>query len=99
MSCRLYALGIRDETTNEKLYHEDTLNSLSFLQVQPPIAKSIAQKILRSFKFQFGVVYHNLGVYLRLLAMAFVAEPEFQLELDYALHSTPMIIRHIICFW
>jgi len=35
---------------------------------------------------------------LRLLAIAFVAEPEFQRELDYALLSTPMIIRHIILF-
>jgi hypothetical protein len=98
MSCRRYALGTRDETTDEKLYHEDTLNSLSFLRVKPPIAKFTTRKILRSLKIPFSVVYHNLGVCLRLLAIAFVAEPEFQRELDYALHPTPMIIRHIILF-
>jgi hypothetical protein len=102
MSGRRYALGARDYTRDdaidEKLYHEDTLDSLSFLRVKPPIAKFTMRKIGRTLKFPFSVVYHNLGVFLKLLAIAFVAEPEFQRELDYALHSTPMIIRDIIIF-
>jgi hypothetical protein len=102
MSSRRYALGARDDTwddaIDEKLYHEDTLDSLSFLRVKPPIAKCTVRTILRKLKVPFSVVYHNLGICLKLLAIAFVAEPEFQRELDYALHSTPIIIRHIILF-
>ena len=102
MSGRHFALGARDYTRDdaidEKFYHEDTLDSLSFLRVKPPIAKFTMKKIGRSLKVPFSAVYHNLGVCLKLFAIAFVAEPEFQRELDYALHSTPMIIRHIILF-
>jgi hypothetical protein len=102
MSGRSFALGARDYTRDdaidEKLYHEDTLDSLSFLRVKPPIAKFTLRKIGRSLKVPFSAVYHNLGVCLKLFAIAFVAEPEFQRELDYALHSTPIIIQHIILF-
>ncbi|KUJ20420.1 glycosyltransferase family 4 protein [Mollisia scopiformis] len=99
MSNRRYALGARNDTLGEIFYHQDTLTSLSFLRVTPPVAKFTTQKIIRSLKVPFSTVYHNLGIYLKLLAIAFVAEPEFQRELNYAIHKNPKVVRNIIFFF
>ncbi|KAH9222558.1 glycosyltransferase family 4 protein [Leptodontidium sp. 2 PMI_412] len=99
MSNRKHALGARDETIDDKLYHEDTLNNLGFLRVKPPVARFTARKFLRSLKVPFSASYHNLGVWLKLFAIAFVAEPEFQRELDCALKTYPRFPRGAILFF
>ncbi|KAL2067476.1 hypothetical protein VTL71DRAFT_1901 [Oculimacula yallundae] len=96
MSNRKHALGAREEVLDEKLYHQDTLANLSFLRVKPPVARFTARRVVRSFKIPFSVAYHNLGIWLKLLAIAFVAEPEFQRELAFALHSSPRIVREVV---
>jgi len=99
MSNRKHALGARDDAVDESLYHQETLNNLSFLRVKPSVARFTLRNVLRSLKVPFSASYHNLGIWLKLLAIAFVAEPEFQRELDFALHSHPRIIRRAVLFF
>lgn len=99
MSNRRYALGARNENSTDTFYHQDTLTSLSFLRVTPPLAKFSAQKIWHDVKGPFSTVYHNIGIFLKLLAIAFVAEPEFQRELDYAIHKNQKHVRRMILFF
>ena len=98
MSSRKYALGARDDISDEKSYSQNMLNSLNFLKAKLPPARRSMTSFMPGLKTPFSVVYHNIGVCLKLVAIAFVAEPEFQRELDYALHSSPRIIRMIILF-
>ncbi|RDL42046.1 UDP-Glycosyltransferase phosphorylase [Venustampulla echinocandica] len=98
MSSRKYALGARNEVSDEKLYHEDSLESLNFLRVKPPSSNSTTREFIRRSKVPFSFIYHNLGVCLKLLAIAFVAEPEFQRELSYALHSSNKVVRSVVMF-
>lgn len=99
MSNRRYALGARNDASGERFYHQDTLTSLSFLRVIPPVANFTARKVLQSLKVPFSAIYHSLGICLKLFAIAFVAEPEFQRELNYALHRNPKIIRNVTLFF
>ncbi|KAH7383582.1 glycosyltransferase family 4 protein [Cadophora sp. MPI-SDFR-AT-0126] len=99
MSNRKHALGARDEAVDEKLYHQETLDNLSFLRVKPPVARFTVRKVARSLKVPFSASYHNLGTWLKLLAIAFVAEPEFQRELAFALHSNPRVIRGAVLYF
>lgn len=98
MSSRKYALGSRDEDSDERFYHQDTLSSLDCLRIKPPVPKFTARNVLRVLKIPFSFVYHNLGVCLKLVAIAFVAEPEFQRELSCALKSNPKYVRSVIFF-
>jgi len=98
ISNRNYALGSRADSQTWNHYHESTLDSLKFLRVRRPEPRFTSQKLLRGVKLPFGVVYHNIGMCIRLIATAFVAEPELQRELDYALNSAPAIIRSIVLF-
>ncbi|TVY84657.1 hypothetical protein LSUE1_G001270 [Lachnellula suecica] len=98
MSNRKYALGARDEEADEKYYHQDTLSSLCYLRVKPPAPKLTTRNVLRISKLPLSFVYHNIGVCLKLFAIAFVAEPEFQRELSCALESSPKAVRSIVFF-
>ncbi|QSZ30095.1 hypothetical protein DSL72_004615 [Monilinia vaccinii-corymbosi] len=49
-------------------------------------------------KLPFSTVYHTIGHCLKLFAIAFVAEPELQRELDYTMKSTPKYIRSSVMF-
>lgn len=98
LACRNYALGARDDNPGEKLYHQDSLESLKFLRVLPNVSKRTPREMLRSWKAPFSYVYHHVGIFLKLVAIAFVAEPEFQRELTYAFHSSNKIARCINMF-
>ncbi|EDO01996.1 hypothetical protein SS1G_04472 [Sclerotinia sclerotiorum 1980 UF-70] len=52
----------------------------------------------RQLKSPFSKVYHTIGHCIKLFAIAFVAEPELQRELDYTMRSTPKYIRPIVMF-
>lgn len=98
MSSRKYALGAREEECEEKYYHQDTLNPLNCLRVKPPVPKLTYRNAVRLLKIPFSFGYHNLGVCMKLLAIAFVAEPEFQRELSCALQSNSKFVRNVIVF-
>ncbi|KAF4637772.1 hypothetical protein G7Y89_g291 [Cudoniella acicularis] len=98
LSSRKYALGARDEKSDEMNHSPEALESLDFLRLKPTVPKITTREVLRRSKAPFSLLYHNIGVCLKLLAIAFVAEPEFQRELDFALHSHNRIIRNIIMF-
>lgn len=95
---RRYALGARDDALDDNVYDEKTLDSLPFLKVKPTAPRFSTRLLLRSLKTPFSVVYHTTGVCLKLLAVAFVADPEFQREMDYAMRTSPRIIRTMILF-
>ncbi|RKF62390.1 putative glycosyl group 1 family protein [Erysiphe neolycopersici] len=53
---------------------------------------------LQALKYQFITIYRNIGFFLKLLAISFVADPELQRELDYVLQNSNHIIRAIMLF-
>jgi hypothetical protein len=93
VASRKYALGARDDQLDEKLHHQDSLESLRFLRVVHPIQQRSIRELLRDTKAPLSTVYHKVGVCLKLIAIAFVAEPEFQRELTYALSSDSKFVR------
>ena len=98
MSNRRYALGARDNVFDDNVYDEKTLDPLPFLRVKHPVTRFSGRVLLRSLKAPFSAVYHTTGVCLKLLAVAFVADAEFQREIDYVLRSSPKIIRVMVLF-
>ncbi|RAL63519.1 hypothetical protein DID88_003939 [Monilinia fructigena] len=60
--------------------------------------KGPSKMLMRRLKSPFSTVYHKIGHCLKLFAIAFVAEPELQRELDYTMQSTPKYIRLIVMF-
>lgn len=60
--------------------------------------KGPSKMLMRRLKSPFSTVYHTIGHCLKLFAIAFVAEPELQRELDYTMQSTPKYVRLIIMF-
>jgi hypothetical protein len=54
--------------------------------------------LLRRVKAPFSIVYHTTGVVLKLVAVAFVADGEFQREIDCALRSNSRLVRTITLF-
>jgi hypothetical protein len=93
VACRKYALGARDDCLDEKLHHQDSLESLRFLKVVHPIEQRSIREVLQDTKAPLSIMYHKVGVFLKLMAIAFVAEPEFQRELTCALSSNSKIVR------
>ncbi|ATZ45868.1 hypothetical protein BCIN_01g05710 [Botrytis cinerea B05.10] len=57
-----------------------------------------ADLITKQLKWPFSKVYHTIGHCLKLFAIAFVAEPELQRELNYTMKSTPKYMRSIVMF-
>ncbi|RKF78556.1 putative glycosyl group 1 family protein [Golovinomyces cichoracearum] len=53
---------------------------------------------LRALKYPFSLFYHKFGIFLKLLAISFVADQELQRELDYALKNSNQIIRTVSLF-
>lgn len=99
-SSKYYALGAREEPSKNLCeYSESTLDPLIFLNNVPPIHKISSKIVIRALKTPFSVVYHTLGICLRLIAIAFVAEPELQRELNYVLQSADSSTRYIVLFF
>ncbi|KAH8663097.1 glycosyltransferase family 4 protein [Tricladium varicosporioides] len=98
MSSRKYALGARHEDLDEKTYPQETLESMDFLRLKPTSSKMTLGGLFRRSKAPFSTLYHNTGVFLKFLAIAFVAEPEFQRELNYALSSNSRFTRNSTMF-
>jgi len=97
LSNRKYALGSKI-TAQSNATPESTLNPLSFLNKSYSNQSLTSNGLLQRLKYPFSTVYHNTGVGLKLLALAFVAEPELQRELNYALQTTPSFIRNTVMF-
>ncbi|CAG8982809.1 hypothetical protein HYALB_00001090 [Hymenoscyphus albidus] len=98
LACRGYSLGERENNGVEDLCHQDSIESLKFLRVLPNVSKRTPREALRRWKGPFSYVYHNAGIFLKIVAIAFVAEPEFQRELTYAFHSSNKILRRVNMF-
>ncbi|KAI1002392.1 hypothetical protein K3495_g5809 [Podosphaera aphanis] len=93
-----YALSIRDKVADKIVHQEEMLDSSNFLKVRQSTRRFTPQKILQGLKFPFSIIYHNIGICFRLLAIAFVADPELQRELNYALHTSTKIRRRVTLF-
>jgi hypothetical protein len=98
MSCRTYALKIKGDPLSNQL-NEDTPESLRNSNSRRPLSPFIGNRTLRTLKTPFSALYHKVGIFMKLLAIALVAEPEFQRELDYALHAAPRLIRGTVMFF
>jgi len=98
-SNRRYALDIRRSATSMgdlRLGKKQEL--LEFLKSKHSTSKHITRTLVQRLKLPFSIIYHNIGVGLKLLAIAFVAEPELQRELDFALTTSPKVVRSITMF-
>jgi hypothetical protein len=69
-----------------------------FFKVKRPAPRFTRQRFLRALKSPFAIVYHNIGLCLRLTVIAFAAEPELQRELDYVLKPIHPFTRSIVLF-
>jgi len=98
LSSRRYALGTKSATSFEDLRRENIPEMFEFLKFKHSTSKYTTRTLVQRLKVPFSIVYHNIGVGLKLLAIAFVAEPELQRELDYALTSSPKIVRSSTMF-
>ena len=98
ISSRRYALGARDSVQDDNVYDEKALESLPFLRVKNPVTRLSVRLLLRSLKTPFSVIYHTTGVVLKLLAVAFVADAEFQREIGCALLSNSKFVRTVTLF-
>ncbi|KAH8593367.1 glycosyltransferase family 4 protein [Bisporella sp. PMI_857] len=100
LSNRKYALEFRRTMTvvESDLTLDDAVNSFSFSQVNHHDSRRATVALFRGLKTPFSSLYHNIGIGLKLIALAFVAEPELQRELDYALKPCPKILRSITMF-
>jgi len=97
LSNRKYAFGARITAESNKA-PQSSLHPLPFLNKSRSNRHFTSSSVLQRLKYPFSIVYHNTGVGLKLLALAFVAEPELQRELNYALQTTPSIIRNTVMF-
>lgn len=99
LSNRRYALGTKSVISFEDLRGEHNPEVFEFLKPKHSTPKLTTTTLVQRLKIPFSIIYHNIGVGLKLLAIAFVAEPELQRELDYALASSPKFIRNTtMCF-
>ncbi|KAG9248806.1 glycosyltransferase family 4 protein [Calycina marina] len=97
---RRYALAARSALSMEDLRQSKILDgSLDFLTTKRAVSKLTLGKLFRKLKRPFSTIYHNIGIVLKLLALAFVAEPELARELDYALSTSNRFIRDTVMFF
>lgn len=100
LSNRRYASASKEHNSTRLVDERDTSDSRGILNAALPARRlTLLSSCLRSLKIPFSSFYHNMGIALKLLAIAFVAEPEFQRELDCVLKSKDIITQHIILFF
>ncbi|TQS36907.1 hypothetical protein Golomagni_02634 [Golovinomyces magnicellulatus] len=75
--------------------NQEILSSPFFVRM---IKNSPKISVLRALKYPFSSIYHKFGIFLKLLAISFVADQELQRELDYALKNSNRIIRTVSLF-
>lgn len=88
----------------KEFIEEDTLvsgggsiRSTDALISKPPIS---AKRQFTNIPGQvLGYIYHKVGVMCKFFAVAFVADPEFQRELDCILSGSPKIVASMVTFF
>ncbi|EPQ63420.1 Bgt-5071 [Blumeria graminis f. sp. tritici] len=94
-----YALDYRANILDKEFNFSKKHDSTGLLTVSQLPKRLTIRRIYSTLKYPISLVYHKLGVCLKLLAIAFVADPELQRELDYALRASNTFLRGVILFF
>ncbi|KAI9650098.1 hypothetical protein NHQ30_000111 [Ciborinia camelliae] len=92
-----YTLEFAKTAPIERSDKHETPNILNLFG-KPQTRRGSPMILTRKLKLPFSTIYHTIGHCLKLFAIAFVAEPELQRELDYTMKSTPKYIRLSVMF-
>ncbi|KAM3074372.1 hypothetical protein ACMFMG_002820 [Clarireedia jacksonii] len=97
ISMKRYTLEYAKTASTRKLDQVQSPTILNLLRRAEP-SKKQTKSLTKLLKVPFSTAYHNTGHFLKLFAIAFVAEPELQRELDYTLKSAPRYVRSAFLF-
>ncbi|POS88089.1 hypothetical protein EPUL_000337 [Erysiphe pulchra] len=95
ISKQVYASPNDNEDINKQHCYQDNVKPVEFGTTMK-ISSELSN--FQAIKYRFISIYHNIGFFLKLLAISFVADPELQRELDYVLQNSNHVIRAITLF-